>query len=145
MNIGGQSFRPTLRDGVLYVSVPRDSFAGGEYFVFFQLKGGNIVPDDTKVTFAYATGSINIAHITPSTISSTSDQFIVAQGNGFGRIVSIQLNNSLILQNAQFQIINDRVLAVRIPKGLPAGQYFLNIMDTESISEIRNVSFTITE
>ena len=149
VNIGEQSFVPTLRDGYLYVGIPQGTFASGDYFVFFQLKNGQVVPTDTEITFEYGdtssgSGGIGMANITPSEISNEDDQFIVVQGHGFKKIVSIQLNNSIILRNVEFQIINDQVLAVHIPRGLPVSQYFFNIMTTDSIAEVRNVSFTVT-
>ncbi len=58
--------------------------------------------------------------------------------------MSIQLSNNLILKNAEFNIINKQVAGVKIPKGLPAGEYYFNIMDTATIYEIKNMKFTIT-
>ncbi len=145
VNIGGQSLRPTLRDGHLFVGIPHGIFAGGEYFVFFQLKNKQVVSEDVQIAFEAGTGSVRIANITPNDITNDQNSVIVAQGSGFKKIVSIQLNNSVILRKVEFDIVNDQVLVLRIPKGLPAGAYYLNIMDTDSISEVRNVFFRVHE
>ena len=145
VNIGGQSLRPSLRDGHLFVGMPHGVFGSGEYFVFFQLKNKQIVSEDVQIAFEAGTGSVRIANITPNIITNNENSVIVAQGSGFKKIVSIQLNNSVILRKVEFDIVNDQVLVLRIPKGLAAGAYYLNIMDTDSISEVRNVFFTVHE
>lgn len=144
INIGGIGFRPVLGSGTLFVQVDRDTFASGEYFVFLQLKNGKILTRNEKIIFEHSNARINIANITPKSIQNDQERFVVIQGNGFDKIVSIQLSNNLILKNAEFNIINAHVAGVRIPKGLPAGEYYFNIMDTQSIYELRTMRFTIT-
>ncbi|MFA6090555.1 MAG: hypothetical protein WC774_02160 [Candidatus Gracilibacteria bacterium] len=109
-----------------------------------QLTTGKIITMNEKIHFQYADSKINIANITPYTIENSTDHMLVIQGNGFDKILSIQMNNNLILKNAEFTIINNRVAGVRIPKGLPPGNYYFNIMDTNSIYELKNMQFTIT-
>lgn len=119
VNIGGIGFRPVLGSGTLFVQVDRDTFASGEYFTFLQLKNGKILTQNEKITFEHSNARINIANITPKSIRNDQERFVVIQGNGFDKIVSIQLSNNLILKNAEFNIINSHVAGVRIPKGLP--------------------------
>lgn len=119
VNIGGIGFRPVLGSGTLFVQVDRDTFASGEYFVFLQLKNGKILTRNENITFEHSSARINIANITPKSIRNDQERFVVIQGNGFDKIVSIQLSNNLILKNAEFNIINTHVAGVRIPKGLP--------------------------
>ncbi|EKD29799.1 MAG: hypothetical protein ACD_78C00268G0002 [uncultured bacterium (gcode 4)] len=109
-----------------------------------QLKSGRILTRNEKITFEHSNARINIANITPRTIKNDAERFVVIQGNGFDKIVSIQLSNNLILKNAEFNIINAHVAGVRIPKELPPGEYYFNIMDTQSIYELRTMRFTIT-
>lgn len=144
VNIGEKSIRPVYASGTLFVRVDRDTFASGEYLVFFTLRNGKILTSDYHLWFEHSSSPINIANVTPRTLGNNTDQFIVIQGNGFDKIVSIQLSNNLILKNAEFHIINKQVAGVKIPKDLPPGEYYFNIMDTSSIYELKNMKFTIT-
>lgn len=144
VNIGEKRIRPVSSSGVLFVQIDRDTFASGEYFVFFTLRSGKIVTSDQRISFEHSDSPINIAGITPNTITNIQDTFVVIQGNGFDKIVSIQLSNNLILKNAEFRIVNAHVAGVKIPKDLPPGKYYFNIMDTASIYELKNMPFTIT-
>ncbi|MDD2892161.1 MAG: hypothetical protein PHQ95_04300 [Candidatus Gracilibacteria bacterium] len=144
VNIGGVGFKPITGSGILYVQVSKDTFATGEYFVFFELNNGKIITLNDKITFQHSSALINIANITPNTLKNDMDRYLVIQGNGFDKIISIQLSNNLILKNAEFHIINKQVAEVKIPKGLPIGEYYFNIMDTSSIYELHDMKFTIT-
>ena len=144
VNIGEKRIRPVYSTGTLFVQVDRDTFSTGEYFVFFTLKNGRILTSEIRLSFEHSATPINIANITPSTIRNDEDTFVVIQGNGFDKIVSVQLSNNLILKNAEFNIINDRVAGIKIPKNLPPGEYYFNIMDTVTIYELKNMKFTIT-
>ena len=144
VNIGEKRIRPAYASGTLFVQVDKDTFTTGGYFVFFTLKNGRIFPSDHRIFFEHSSSAINIANITPKTLRNSEESFIVIQGNGFDKIVSVQLSNNLILKNAEFKIINNRVAGVKIPKGLPPGEYYFNIMDTATIHELKNMRFTIT-
>ncbi|HBB27596.1 TPA: hypothetical protein DCZ36_03835 [Candidatus Gracilibacteria bacterium] len=144
VNIGEKRIRPVYSSGALFVQIDRDTFQSGEYFVFFTLKNGKILTSEHRLSFEYSSSAINIANITPKTIQNNEDRFVVIQGNGFDKIVSIQLSNNLVLKNAEFNIINNQVAGVKIPKGLPSGEYYFNIMDTVTIYELKNMKFTIT-
>ena len=144
VNIGEKRIRPVYSSGSLYVQVEKDTFTTGDYFVFLTLKTGKILTPNIHLSFEYSSSPINIANITPKTIQNSEERFVVIQGNGFDKIVSIQLSNNLILKNAEFKIINNQVAWVKIPKDLPVGEYYFNIMDTHSIYELKNMSFSIT-
>jgi hypothetical protein len=109
VGIGEKSLRPVYSSGNLFVQIDHDMFASGEYFVFFTLKNGKIITSEIKLTFNHSDFTINIANITPSVIRNINDNFLVIQGNGFDKIISVQLSNNLILKNAEFQVINDQV------------------------------------
>ena len=144
VNIGEKRIQGVHASGAVLVQIDRDTFTSGEYFVFFTLKSGKILTSDIRLAFEHSSALINIANITPKSLGNDSDKYVVIQGNGFKKIVSIQLSNNLILKNAEFQIINNQVAGVRIPKDLPPGEYYFNIMDTSSIYELKNMRFTIT-
>lgn len=144
VNIGEKRIRPVYLSGELLVQVDRDTFTTGEYFVFFTQKNGKILTSEHRISFEHSSLPINIASITPRTIQNSENTFVVIQGNGFDKIISIQLSNNLILKNAEFKIINPQVAGVKIPKDLPPGEYYFNIMDTRSIYELKNMRFTIT-
>lgn len=144
VNIGEKSIRPVYASGTLFVQVDRDTFATGEYLVFFALRNGKILTSDYHLTFEHSSSPINIANITPRTIRNDRERFVVVQGNGFDKIMSIQLSNNLILKNAEFKIIGKQVAGIKIPKDLPPGEYYFNIMDTGSIYELKNMKFTVT-
>lgn len=144
VNIGEKRIQAVHASGALFVQVDRDTFSSGEYFVFFTLKNGKIITPDIRISFEHSDSLINIANITPKSLVNDADRFLVIQGNGFKKIISIQLNNNLILRNAEFQVISDQVAGVKIPKDLPPGEYYFNIMDTSSIYELKNMRFTIT-
>lgn len=144
VNIGEKSIRPVYESGTIFVQVDRDTFGNGDYLVFFTLRNGKILTSDYHLSFEHSGSPINIANITPQTIRNDRDRFIVIQGNGFDKIVSIQLSNNLILKNAEFTIINKQVAGVKIPKDLPPGEYYFNIMDTSSIYELKDRKFIIT-
>lgn len=119
VNIGEKRIRPVYSNGTLFIQADHDTFASGEYFVFFTLKNGKMLTSDYHLLFEHSNSAINIANITPRMIHNDEDRFVVIQGNGFDKIVSIQLSNNLILKNAEFQIINKQVAGVKIPKDLP--------------------------
>lgn len=143
VNIWWFSIKPQIENWVLLVSLDKNIFASWEYFIFFQLKNWKILTTENKINFIHNQDSINIANLTPSIINNNEDRFIVIQWNGFNKIVSVQLNNNVILKNTSFNIINDNVAAIKIPKWLWKWIYYFNIMDINKIYELKNNTFTI--
>ena len=80
------------------------------------MKNGKLVTTDEKVSFVYHSSPINIGAVTPSEIKSDVDRYVVVQGNGFEKIISIQLSNNLIFKNTLFNVVNDNVVSIKIPK-----------------------------
>jgi hypothetical protein len=80
------------------------------------LKNGKLVSTDEKISFVYDSSPINIGAITPTEIRSDADRYVVVQGNGFEKIISIQLSNNLIFKNTLFTVVNDNVVSIKIPK-----------------------------
>jgi hypothetical protein len=79
VNIGGIGFKPVYGSGTLYIQIDKDTFATGEYFVFFQLNNGKIITLNEKITFQHSSARINIANITPSILKNDTDRYIVIQ------------------------------------------------------------------
>lgn len=144
VNIWWFSIKPQFDSWILLVSLDKDIFASWEYFLFFQLKNWTIIPTENKITFTHDQQRINIANLTPSIIRNNEDRFIVIQWNGFNKIISVQLNNNVILKNTSYNVINDNVAAIKIPRWLAEWTYYFNIMDIDKIYELKNNTFNIT-
>lgn len=144
VNIWWFSIKPQMDSWALLVSLDKNIFASWEYFLFFQLKNWEIFTTENKITFFHNQQKINIANLTPDVIKNDQDRFIVIQWNWFKKIVSVQLNNNIILKDTSFNVVNDNVAAIKIPKWLNPWTYYFNIMDTEKIYELKNNTFTIT-
>ena len=145
LNIWSYSFTPTFKDENAYFLINKNTFDSGNYFVFIQPLQGNIIPLNTQIKFNFTASDINIANITPQVVNNTKDSYIVLQWNWFSDIISLQLNNNVILEKADFDIINDKVLSVKIEKQLKPGKYHFNIMTTNNIINLDNMNFTITQ
>lgn len=143
LNIGSYSFTPNITDGSAYFLIKKNTFDSGNYFVFIQPKQWNIVPLDIQMNFQYSSSKVNIANITPNQVNNNKDSYIVLQWNWFNDIISLQLSNNIILKKTSFEIINDKVLSVKIDKNIEVGSYSFNIMTTNDIIKIDNMSFTI--
>lgn len=114
--VGEVSFQGSFQSGKFFYIIPKNTFGNGEYFVGLYLKNGQLVPTNIKLSFTYNSHPINIAAITPNIIKNDQDRFVVVQGNGFKKMISIQLSNNLIFKNALFTIVNDQVVSIKIPK-----------------------------
>lgn len=145
LNIWSYSFTPTFKDETAYFLINKNTFDSWNYFVFIQPLQGNIIPLNTQIKFNFTASDINIANITPQVVNNTKDSYIVLQWNWFSDIISLQLNNNIILQKTDFDIINDKVLSVKIEKQLKPGNYHFNIMTTNNIINLDNMNFTITQ
>lgn len=145
VNIWWNSFTPIQNNGKVYLAIEKNTFSSGEYFIIIQLQNGEIVSLDKKFYFEYWASQVNIANITPNNIKNTQDTFLVLQGNGFSKVISIQLSNNIILKNTSFDIINDSVMSVKIPSGLETGKYYFNIMTVNGIHELKQNSFIIND
>ena len=89
--IGGQAFRGSfLSDGRYAVTVERRALVG-DFFVAFLLTDGKLVSMDGKLSFSGTSDPIGVAAVTPATVPSSRDSFIVLQGFGFSKLLSIQL------------------------------------------------------
>ena len=143
LNIWSYSFSPNIKDWVAYILIKQNTFDSWNYFVFIQPLQWSIIPLDTQMSFEYNNEKINIANITPNQVNNSKDSYIVLQWNGFSDIISLQLNNNIILEKTDFDIINDKVMSVKIDKKLDTGIYSFNIMTTDNIIQIDNMDFTI--
>lgn len=143
--VGEKSFQGSMKWDVYYFILPRNTFGSWDYFVGLYLKNGELIASGKKLSFTYDSSPINIAAITPSTIKNDKDGYVVVQGNGFSKMVSLQLSNNLIFKSAQFTVVNDQVVSIKIPKWLDPGEYTFNMMDTTWIYEAKNKTLTVTQ
>lgn len=143
LNIWSYSFSPNIKDWVAYILIKQNTFDSWNYFVFIQPLQWGIIPLETQMSFEYNNSKVNIANITPNQVNNSKDSYIVLQWNWFSDIISLQLNNNIILEKTDFDIINDKVMSVKIDKKLDTGIYSFNIMTTDNIIQIDNMNFTI--
>lgn len=95
------------------------------------------------INFVKNDNSIKIFDITPKELNKDKKSNIVLQWSWFSKIISIQINNNTILEQSNFEIISDNLAIVKLPKDLEIWDYYLNIMWTDKIYEIKNIFFTI--
>jgi hypothetical protein len=62
-----------------YILIPQSSFASGKYFIFLQLKNGEIIALDQQISFQTSQEEINIVNITPDTVQNDKSSYIVVQ------------------------------------------------------------------
>lgn len=141
--IGEKSFLPIKTADAYYLSVEKNTFSSGEFFVLFQDKKKNITPLNQKFTFFNNNKAVSISGIVPNILPQNQKQQVVLQGKGFSKLVSLQLSNSVILKNTSFQIISDGVVIVDIPENLPLWTYQFTLMTLDSIYQIPEQSFSI--
>lgn len=139
-----KSFPVFFDNWKIYVSVDENIFSEWDYFALIQLNDGEIIPITQKITFKRDNYPIWIWAIVPSTIVSDKDRYVVLQGRGFKKMISIQLSNNIVLKSTEFMTLNDRSIAVRIPKWIPSWTYHFNIMDVNWIYELKGTSIRIT-
>lgn len=143
INIWEVSLTPIHEDNKTFLSISKNTFHSWEYFIIVQLENNELITLNEKITFHFSPSKVNIANITPHKIKNDIDRNIVLQWNGFSKIISLQLSNNIILKNTSFQIINDHVMSVLVPKDLKSGKYYLNIMTIDGIHELKDITFTI--
>lgn len=114
--VGEKTFAGVVQGKKYYVTIPKNTFGTGDFFLGLYLKNGQLITTNAKLSFTYNANPINIAAITPLEIKNDTDRYVVVQGNGFQKMISIQLSNNLIFKNALFTVINDHVVSIKIPK-----------------------------
>ncbi len=143
INIWWISFYPIKDNNEYYLSINKNTFSNWEYFIILQLKDNSILPLNDKISFIYSKDEVNVYNITPNQIKWDKDTYVVIQWNWLSKIISLQFSNNVILKNTSFNIINDNVLSVKIPANLEKWKYYINIMTTKWIFEIKNTYFYI--
>lgn len=145
LNIWSYSFSPIFKENKAFFLINKDTFGAWNYFIFIQPLEWKIVALDEQITFKYSSSDINIANITPDRVKNDKDRYIVLQWNGFSKIISIQLDNNIIIKKTSFEVINDNVLSVKIQKWLDTGNYSFNIMTTNEIVQLNNLNFSVIQ
>lgn len=145
INIWWNSFTPIRENEKQYISIPKNMFPSWEYFILYQLSDGTLITSKDSLTTTFDKNPVNIANITPKNISSDTKKNLTLQWNGFEKVIWVWLSNNLILKKTSFEILSDQVLVVHIPTGLENGSYFLNIMTTSGIYELKKNIFYISQ
>lgn len=144
VTIGWNSFVPTFKNGKMYVFIEKAIFQTGNYFILLQTKNNKIITLEKNISFFYVDADVSVTHITPNIVSNRKNSWIVLQGDWFNKIISIQLNNNLILKDTAFEVISNWVLQLQIPKSLAPGRYNINVLTTQDIINIDTIFFTVT-
>lgn len=127
----------------IYLNIPKLDFETWEYFLALLLKNWNIIGTNHALKFTLDKNIVNIINITPKEIKNDLDRNIVLQWNWFKKVIWVQLSNSVILKKTSFEIVNDMVMIVKIPLWLEVWEYHLNLMDINSIYELKDKTFSI--
>ena len=144
ITIGWYSYQASIHEWSYYFEVQKNTFTPGEYFISIQDKSGEIIALNQKMTIlGWQDHGINLNNITPTTLSNTKKSSIVLQWNGFSKVISVQLDNNIILKEASFDIINDRVMSIEVPKWIPVGSYHFNLLTVEKIVKLPSRALTI--
>lgn len=133
ISIWNNKFIPKFEDWKLYIWITSDLFTNWDYNLFFLLNNWTNIEYSKPISFIFNNSKVNIANITPDILKNDINRNIVLQWNWFSKVISIQLSNNIILKNTNFNIINDNVMSIVIPKNLKVWQYKLNLMDVEWI------------
>lgn len=140
-----KSFKPIYFENVAYITINKKTFRSWEYFIAIQTSKWAIKTLENRIKFSDNSTPIDIWNITPKNISSSKDEYVVLQWNWFKKLISIQLSNNVVFKDTQFQIINDNIIAVKIPKWISRWSYHFNLMNTAWIFEIKDNKINITK
>lgn len=133
IHIWKEVFEPKFNKWTIYIWIDSGLFYKWNYKLYFKWIDWNLVDVNQEITFMYSNSKVNLANITPNVLKNDIDRNIVLQWSWFSKIISIQLSNNIIIKNTNFNIINDNVMSLLIPKWLNIWKYKLNIMDIEWI------------
>lgn len=144
VTIWGYSYKLSEHEGNKYFEIQKNTFSPGDYFISVQNNAWDIIGLEQKMTILWGQDyGINLINITPDTISNTKKTSIVLQWNGFSKVISVQLDNNIILKETNFDIITDQVMSIEIPQWIPVGRYNFNLLTTEKIVKLPSHALTI--
>ena len=102
-----------------FIEIEKYTMESWDYDVLFHLKNWKILKYDEKIHLWEAKQkNIFIQNITPNKLNNNKNSYIVLQWLWFKKIISIQLSNNIVLTQTNFEIINDNVMSILIPKWL---------------------------
>lgn len=137
------SLKPVFKDWIAYFNIEAWTFWTWTFLPFIEQKNGKIKTLDQAVTFIFVPGDVSIVNITPREIWNDVDRTLVLQWDGFDKVMSVQLSNNLVIKNTSFEVINNKVMSIKIPRWLDSWEYHFNIMTTKWISELKTEKFKI--
>lgn len=144
INIWWINLTPINSGSGYFIAINKNSFIAGEYFMIINYNDGTIETLNDKLNVIFDNKKVNIVEFNPNTIDNKSDKYITVVGNGFEKVIWVQLNNNVILKKTNYNIINDKIISVLIPAGMEPWEYYLNIMTIDAVYEIKDNYFHIT-
>lgn len=136
------NYKPQYLDWNLYLVINKNEELNWEYDLVFKTKSWYEFNYENKINFNFIEWNVIVTDITPKNISNDNETNIVLQWKWFSKIISIQLSNNIVFKNTSFNIINDNVMSVLIPKDINEWKYTLNLMDISWINK-SNISIEI--
>ncbi len=132
-------------DWNFFVNIEGNDFEEGSYFAFFVKDNQEILDTNQEIVFSDQRRDIHISDMVPFQVNKETWWLISVIGGWFNDIISIQLSNNRVLENADFDIVSNTTLMLKISNDLDEGEYFLNIMTRENIYELENKTFEIVQ
>lgn len=120
-------------DWYIYILVEENSNLNWEYLLIFELNDWTIINYKDRINFNYSDKSLLINDITPKSLLNDTARNIILQWKWFTKVISIQLSNNIVLTETSYNIINDNVMSIVIPKWLEKWYYSINIMGVDWI------------
>ena len=127
------SYKTQLIDWFLYVLIEENNYLDWDYIVIFQNKNWSIFQYNKIITFTLNKNNLVVTDITPKVLKNNIERNIILQWKWFSKVISIQLSNNIVLKSTSFNVINNNVMVIKIPKNMSIWNYSLNIMNTEWI------------
>lgn len=144
INIWWINLTPINSGSGYFLAINKNTYIAWEYFIIINYNDGTIETLNDKLKVVFDNKKVNIVEFNPNSIDNKTDKYITVVGNGFEKVIWVQLNNNVILKKTNYNIINDKIISVLIPAGMDAWEYYLNIMTIESVYEIKDNYFHIT-
>lgn len=128
------SFKTQIIDWFIYILVEENNYLNWSYPIVFQNKDWSIFQYNKKIIFTLSKNNLVVNDITPKILKNDIERNIILQWKWLSKVISIQLSNNIVLKSTSFNVINDNVLIIKIPKNLSIWSYSLNIMNVEWIN-----------
>lgn len=130
-----------VEDDFLGFNLENNFLNSGRYQILLK-KSDGMMETDFYLDVKIADGPL-IKDVTPNQGISGEQGMVVLQGQGFEDVIGIQLSNGTIISQASYEIISDRVIAVRVPQDLSVGEYKFRLVTEKGFFEGGDLSYTV--